>query len=73
VTYTLLRGLASGLYYNSSDLRSTGNYMLGKGSEAPSSVYIRIFYRSEGGEEVISPEFELTIPGSRKIEYISTR
>jgi hypothetical protein len=72
-TYTLLRSLTSGLYYNSSDLRSTGNYMLGKGSETPGIVYIRIFYRSEGGEEVISPEFELTIPGSRKIEYDSNR
>lgn len=73
-TYTLLRGLTSGLYYNSSELRSTGKYMLGKGrvDDTPGRVYIRIFYRSEEGGEVISPEFELKIPGSQKIEYDST-
>lgn len=69
VTYTLLRGLTSGLYYNSSDLRSTGSYMLGKGSETSGPVYIRIFYRFDGGDEVVSPEFKLEIPDSEKIEY----
>jgi hypothetical protein len=68
--YTLLRSHISGLYYNSSELGSQGTYMLGKGSsDKPGIVYIRIFYRSEDGVEVISPEFVLTIPGNEEIAY----
>lgn len=69
--YTLLRSPVSGLYYNTSELRSTGTYMLAKGNadNAPGIAYIRVLYRSGGGEEVISPEFELRIPGSQKIDF----
>lgn len=74
-TYILVRGLTSGLYYNSSELRPEGNYMLGKGrvDDTPETVYVRVFYRSQERGEVISPEFELKIPGSEKIEYQADR
>jgi len=69
--YTFLHGPISGLYFNSSDLRAAGKYMLSKGGKesTPNKIFIRILYRSRDGGEVISPEFELTIPGSQKIEY----
>ncbi len=70
-TYTLLRSTVSGLYYNKSDLRSSGTYMLPKGGEdgSPNMVYIRVFYPADDGGEVITPEFVLRIPSSQKIEY----
>lgn len=72
--YTMLRSPVSGLYYNKSDLRPTGSYMLGKDGRDDSYeiVYIRIFYRSEDGGEVISPEFQLRIPGTQAIEFSRT-
>lgn len=70
-TYTALRSSVSGLYYNSSELRSTGKYVLAEGSAAGAqeTTYIRVLYRSDEGEEVISPEFGLRIPSIQKIEY----
>ena len=71
-TYTLLRSLTSGLYYNKSDLRSSGTYMLGKGNtdDTPGMVFIRVLYHTDNGETVISPEFKLIIPSNRTIDYI---
>jgi hypothetical protein len=71
ISYIVLRGQASGLYYNQSVLRATGSITLSKMNKdsAPDVVYLRILYPSEKGEEVVSPEFELRIPGRKKIEY----
>jgi len=70
-SYTVLRGMTSGLYYNHSNLGPAGSIMLSQSNRdnTPDIVYLRIFYRSEDGEEIISPEFEIRIPGRQKIEY----
>jgi hypothetical protein len=71
-TYTLLRSLVSGLYYNKSDLISSGTYMLGKGDTdgTPEAVFIRVLYHTGNGEIVISPEFKLMVPSNKTIDYI---
>jgi hypothetical protein len=69
--YTMLRSLVSGLYYNSSELRSSGTYMLAKGNlnDHPETTYFRILYHSESGKEVVSPEFEFKVPSMSTIVY----
>lgn len=70
ILYTVLRGPVSGLYYNQSVLRPNGSIMLGKvNQDEPDIVYIKIFYHSQRGEAVTSPEFVLKIPGNQKIEF----
>jgi hypothetical protein len=73
--YRVLRGPVSGLYYNHSDLRSEGSFMFGKRKRGTDleEVYIRILYRTGGGEEIVSPEFLLEIPGNRTILYEEMR
>jgi len=71
--YTLLRSNVSGLYYNKSELRASGTYMLpgGREGDSPDEVYVRVFYTADDGGEVITPEFALRIPSSQEIEYAS--
>jgi len=66
-TYTLLRSPISGMYYNKSELKSEGTYMLSK-DDNKTSTFIRVLYH-DNGSEIISPEFELKIPGRQLIEY----
>jgi len=69
--YTFLFGPLSGLYYYSTDLVASGKYMLGRTNKdnAPDKVFFRVLYRDRDGVEVVSPEFEFSVPGSQKIEY----
>ncbi len=71
ISYTVLRGPESGLYYNQSILRPSGSVMFGKTNKdgSPDMLYLKISYRSEKEGEVVSPEFMLKIPGREKIEY----
>jgi hypothetical protein len=73
IFYTVLRGQASGLYYNPSTLRPSGSVMFGKPykDETPDMLYLKIFYHSEKEGEVVSPEFRMKIPGHQKIEYVT--
>lgn len=68
-TYTLLRSPVSGLYYNKSELRHRGIYMLPKESDQISVIYLKIIYRIDGGKEIVSPEFEIKFPGKFMIDY----
>ncbi len=67
-TYTLLRSPISGMYYNKSELKSEGTYMLAGDDNKTNAIFIRVLYHDDG-HEIISPEFELRIPGSQLIEY----
>ncbi len=70
VLYTVLRGTASGLYYNQSVLGPSGSIMLGQANQGePDIVYVKVFYHSEEGKVVVSPEFVLKIPGNEKIKF----
>lgn len=74
-SYTLLYSHASGMYYDSVNLPSSGKFMLSKDNkDIPSEpVYIRISYLAADGNEVTTPEFVLNIPGNQKIEYFRLR
>jgi hypothetical protein len=70
ILYTVLRGPVSGLYYNQSVVGTNGSIMLGKvNQDEPDIVYIKVFYHSQRGEAVTSPEFVLEIPGNQNIEF----
>lgn len=67
--YTLLRSPISGLYYNKSELKHKGVYMLPKENDQISVVFIKILYYTDKGEEVVSPEFEIKFPGKFMVDY----
>lgn len=67
-TYTFLRSPISGLYYNKSELKSEGTYMLASDDNNAHTIFFRVLY-NDNGHEIISPEFELKIPSNQLIEY----
>jgi hypothetical protein len=69
-TYSFLPGPISGVYYGKSLFPSSGSMMIGEnpGGEIE-TTYFRIVREMKDGEEVVSPEFVVRLPGTQTIEY----
>lgn len=69
--YHLLLRKENELFYMYPPVKRIGKHFFARGFASNENIYIRILYRLTDGNEVVSPEIRLFIPGSGHYQYKS--